>query len=80
MIELVVRTCGEVRCLYDEAIDLTSLGTLRIVRASHVEPDEQGQWWADLAPVNGPELGPFTRRTDALEAERHWLQHNRLPQ
>jgi hypothetical protein len=78
--ELVVRTGGEVLCLYDEAIDLTSLGILRIARASHVEPDEHGKWWADLAPVNGPVLGPFTRRSDALEAERHWLQRNWLPQ
>ena len=33
----------------------------RIRRASHVEPDEAGRWWADLSPVGGPRLGPFAR-------------------
>jgi hypothetical protein len=45
---------GAVRCLYAEAIDLAALGTLAIRRASHVEPDGQGHWWADLSPVGGP--------------------------
>jgi hypothetical protein len=65
---------GIVRGLYDEAIDLTSLGPLAIRRASHVEPDGQGRWWADLSPVGGPRLGPFARRSQALDAERAWLE------
>ena len=44
------------------------------MRASHVEPNDQGRWFADLAPVNGPILGPYTRRTEALEAERAKLE------
>jgi len=36
---------------YTEALDLAALGSLSIRRASHVEPDEQGRWWADLAPA-----------------------------
>ncbi len=64
---------AHVRCLYDEAIDLAALGRLSITRASHVEPDDAGQWFADLAPVSGPRLGPFDRRSEALEAERAWL-------
>jgi hypothetical protein len=47
---------------------------MSIQRASHVEPDEQGQWWADLAPVHGPKLGPFAVRSAALDAERCWLE------
>jgi hypothetical protein len=43
-------------------------------KASHVEPDVQGSWWADLAPTGGPKLGPFLRRSDALDAERQWLE------
>ncbi len=57
--ELLIRPGGEVRCVYGEAIDLHALGQPQITRASHVEPDEQGRWWSDLAPVNGPRLGPF---------------------
>jgi hypothetical protein len=72
--ELVVRPSGEVRCVYDESIDLGALGTLTIRRASHVEPDEHGCWWADLGPVQGPTLGPFVLRSEALNAERFWLQ------
>jgi hypothetical protein len=72
--QLIIGPGGQVRCLYDEAIDLAVLGPLKIVRASHVEPDEDGRWWADLAPVNGPKLGPFGQRSHALEAERVWLQ------
>ena len=64
---------GCIRCLYDERIDLPELGQPSIHRASHVEPDEAGRWWADLAPVGGPVLGPFDRRSQALEAERQWL-------
>lgn len=71
--QLVISRTGQVHCLYGEAIDLRALGALVIRRASHVEPDEQGRWHADLAPVGGPQLGPFTRRSEALEAEEKWL-------
>jgi hypothetical protein len=71
--QLVIAPGGAVRCLYGEAIDLTSLGTLEICRASHVEPDPQGQWQADLRPVGGPVLGPFSLRSQALAAEEMWL-------
>jgi hypothetical protein len=75
--DLLIETSGHVRCLYDEAIDLTALGSLRITRGSHVEPDGEGRWLADLSPVApGIVLGPFERRSDALAAEREWLlQH-----
>ena len=74
--ELLITRAGRVRCIYAEAIPLTSLGQVTIERGSHVEPTSDGQWTADLSPVNGPVLGPFERRTDALQAEHHWLtQH-----
>jgi hypothetical protein len=65
---------GTVRCLYDEAIDLQVLGRMVIHRASQVEPDANGCWWADLAPIAGPRLGPFVLRSQALAAERVWLE------
>jgi hypothetical protein len=40
--ELVVDAGGDVRCIDDEALDLREIGTLKITRASHVEPDAEG--------------------------------------
>jgi hypothetical protein len=71
--ELVVDVGGGIRCIYDEALDLRELGKLQITRASHVEPDRDGFWWADMGPVDGPVLGPFRNRSEALGAERGWL-------
>ena len=76
--DLVVAADGVARCIYDEALDLREIGTLKITRASHVEPDAEGCWWADMGPVDGPVLGPFTSRSEALAAEREWLLAARL--
>ena len=51
---LVIESNGRVRGVFGEEIDLAALGATRIIRASHVEPDEEGRWLADLAPVGGP--------------------------
>jgi hypothetical protein len=32
------------------------------------------RFWASLLPLNGPVLGPFTTRTQALEAEAAWVR------
>ena len=72
--QLVIELGGAVRCIYAEDIDLTALGSPAIVRASHVEPDQQGRWWADLSPVGGESLGPFDSRSEALAAEHSWLE------
>ena len=74
--DILVETTGAVRCLYGEAIDLSSLGQLQISRASHVEPDADGQWLADLTPLVGPVLGPFPCRSDALAAEAAWISEH----
>ena len=71
--QLVIENDGTVRCLYDESLDLSPLGSVRIQRGSHVEPDNHGRWFADLSPVEGPLLGPFAQRSDALTAEAEWL-------
>ena len=71
--DLMVLPGGKIRCVYGEAIDLTTLGSVHIQRASHVEPNADGNWTADLAPVAGPKLGPFSRRSQALDAEADWL-------
>ena len=76
--QLVITPGGEVRCIYSEAIDLAQLGSLAIRRGSHVEPDSLGQWLADMGPVNGPVLGPFASRSQAIAAEADWLVANWL--
>ena len=76
--QLVISSTGTIRCLYDETLDLHTLGKLSIWRGSHVEPNEDGQWFADLSPVGGPQLGPFSTRSTALTAEIRWLEENWL--
>ena len=58
--ELLVLPTGALRGIYDEALDWPALGKVSIRRASHVEPDATGRWFADLSPAGGPRLGPFT--------------------
>ena len=77
--ELVINSSGDIRCVYGEEVNLSELGRLSIQRGSHVEPTADGQWTADLSPVNGPELGPFSTRHDALSAEVSWLNEHWLP-
>jgi len=71
--QLIIDTAGTIRCIYGEEIDLTVLGQVSVRRASSVEPDEHGLWWADLSPVSGPVLGPSNCRSQALAAEVRWL-------
>ncbi len=71
--QLLISPDGMVRCVYAETIDLAEIGLVSITRGSHVEPDNVGRWFANLAPVEGPLLGPFPRRSHALEAEAEWL-------
>ena len=72
--QLVIEPGGAVRCIYSETIDLSRLGSPCITRASHVEPDHEGQWFADLSPIGGPRLGGFAQRSQALAAEQAWLE------
>ena len=82
--DLIITPAGTANAIYGEEVPLAELGTLSIVRASTVEPTPDGQWQVDLAPVGGPQLGPFARRSDAIAAEvdwlrRHWLGSKGLP-
>lgn len=72
--EVLIHHDGNVTTLYDETLDLRPLGRQSIERASHVEPDHEGRWTAQL--IGGPRLGPFDRRSDAIAAEIAWLEVN----
>ena len=74
--QIVIGTDGSARCLYGEELELETLGRVTITRASHVEPDDSGHWFATI--IDGPVLGPFARRSAALQAEADWLNENRL--
>jgi len=70
---------NQIRFIYNDNLSgLMDQGKTEIKRASHVEP-ENGKWVADLSPVKGPKLGPFDRRSEALEAEVDWLLANKIP-
>jgi len=77
-VEIVIGPNGDARTIYDERFDFACLGDVQIRRASHVEPDESGRWFADLSPVGGPTLGPYGKRSAALEAEVEWLRLHAL--
>jgi hypothetical protein len=77
-VQIVVQPNGSIRCVYEEQIELSRLGNLAVRRASHVEPNEDGCWIADLSPVSGPMLGPYEKRSAALQAEKKWLLINWL--
>ncbi|MEZ6096890.1 MAG: hypothetical protein R3C03_22160 [Pirellulaceae bacterium] len=76
--DIIVQPSGSIRCIYGEAILLSNLGQVAISRGSFVEPDTNGHWTVNLSPVNGPELGPFSTRSEALRAEVDWLNENWL--
>lgn len=78
--QLVIEPDGVIRCLYSEDLELHCFGKPIIHRASAVEPDDLGFWWANLAPVGGPEFGPFKQRSDAIAAEAEWLEQHWLTQ
>lgn len=67
--KLYVQTDGSLTSIYDETLDTRGLGPQEIRRASHVEPNAEGNWTADLRPVGGPRLGPYSRRSQALAVE-----------
>ena len=71
--KLIVQPGGRIVTVYSEEIDYGTLGKPTVRRVSHVEPDADGQWYADMSPVNGPQLGPYAKRSEALDAELSWL-------
>lgn len=73
-VEIYISSDGTCQSVYDESVDLRLLGPTDIRRASHVEPTLDGQWTADMRPLAGPVLGPFSTRSQALVQELAWLR------
>ena len=73
---------GRMEFIYtDNLSPLLDEGDATVQRVSHVEPviTTMGRhaWTADMRPVDGPVLGPFASRAEALDAEHVWLQQER---
>ena len=76
----IIISGDKIRFIYsDDLLGLTQHGETKIQRASHVEPCDDGGWQADMSPVDGPILGPFQKRSDALHHEVKWLKANGIP-
>jgi hypothetical protein len=77
---IVIDTDGTLHFVWDDALaSLVEASEAVVTRASHVEPSstKPGWWEADMAPSDGPVLGPFRLRAEALQAEREWLREHR---
>jgi hypothetical protein len=84
-VDVVIDNDGRIRFIYSDALAAAfeDDGTLRIARASHVEPHRDpayaGWWVADMSPVGGVVLGPFKTRGEALAREVAYLSSLNLP-
>jgi hypothetical protein len=77
---ITISNKGTITFIYDDDIAkaLSGLGKSTTTRASHVEPNTDGTWYAYMDLVGGPTLGPFNTRTEALQEEVHWIEQNIL--
>jgi len=78
--DIIISKTGQLRFIYsDDLLGLVEQGSAVVRRASHVEPCVGG-WSADMSPVDGPTLGPFKTRSEALQHEVEWLLLHNIPQ
>ena len=73
--QIVIKPTGVFISIYNDAIDYGEFGKPQIRRASHVEPDKSGRWFADMSPIDGPKLGPFDKRNEAIDAELEYVNN-----
>ncbi len=78
---LIVQPDGSVKAIYGEELELTSLGPLRVKRASHVEHSavwQQWYVWLDSIAIklNLPNCQRFNSRKEALAWEVSQLEEN----
>lgn len=75
--KLLVSPEGVITAIYsDDLVPLIKEAEkVNISRASHVEPDDKGQWWATMKPF-GEEvlLGPFETHKEAITEEVNYLE------
>ena len=71
--QIIVKPTGVFISVYDDAFDYGDFCKPQIRRVSQIEPDDSGGWIADLSPINGPKLGSFDKRNEAIEAELEYV-------
>lgn len=72
---------GTINLLYTEDICVEELGKVdSIKRLFHVEPTQDNKWTATVNRDTSEcvMLGPFDKRSEALEAEVTWIEDNIL--
>ena len=65
---------GNMECLYTDEIDLSSVGTLKISRASKVVFDNVRQGWMVTMLKTGVTIGPYKSRKVAIAEEVKFLE------
>jgi hypothetical protein len=78
---LTIDPDGTINFIYSDLLaELLDEGDAHVVRASNVEPAQDGPGWtADMTPRLGPGapvLGPFPRHADAIAAEIAFLRED----
>ncbi len=63
---------GDGHCLYTEAVDLTSIGSLQIARASSIEFNQQRQKW-EVKNSEGQVLVADSSRQACLDWEHQYF-------
>lgn len=79
--KIILGVDGVVRYVYNDVIHkhMSTLGEATIKRATHVEPDENGMWYADLSPVGGEKITGFKTHKEAIDFELKWLSKHNIP-
>ena len=78
-ITIAINNDGSLQMIYsDEMREILNEGQGSIRRASHVEPELDNTWSADMSPIGGQKLEGFETRESALKAEVEFINQNYL--
>lgn len=73
MLKMQITAQGGVQMLHDDAVDLTELGSVEMIRASHVEFDNEKQvWFVQSAKTMKILADGFKTRAEALTWEKNY--------
>lgn len=79
--KIKINTNGTLNLVYTEDICVEELGKIdSIKRLFHVEPTQDNKWTAkvNIGTSECVVLGPYDKRSEALEAEVAWIEDNVL--
>ena len=70
---------GQIDCLYTEAIDLSALGRLHVVRATDIRFNDPTQVWEVRHAITGDVLFTHSSRNECLRWEHQNFQPGSTP-